>query len=66
MPPFADEAEEAEWWYESRSVHGRQLLIAVKRSEAKVLTNEKLRALQRSAHLGDRHQHGGLPAVTQR
>ena len=43
VPSFANEAEEAEWWYKNRSVHSKQLLIAVKRGEAQVLTNEKLR-----------------------
>lgn len=44
MPAFATEAEEAEWWYKNRNVHGKQLLAAVKNGEAQVLTKEKLRA----------------------
>jgi predicted DNA binding CopG/RHH family protein len=43
VPNFATEAEEAEWWYKNRNVHGKQLLAAVKSGEAKVLTKEKLR-----------------------
>ena len=43
MPAFATEAEEAEWWYKNRNVHGKQLLAAVKNGEAQVLTKEKLR-----------------------
>jgi len=43
MPPFATEAEEAEWWYKNRNKHGQQLLTAVKSGEAQVLTKEKLR-----------------------
>ena len=43
MPAFATEAEEAEWWYRNRNIHGKQLLAAVKSGEAQVLTKEKLR-----------------------
>jgi hypothetical protein len=43
MPAFATEAEEAEWWYRNRNIHGKQLLAAVKNGEAQVLTKEKLR-----------------------
>ena len=43
IPVFATEAEEAEWWYKNRNKHGKQLLAAVKKGEAQVLTNEKLR-----------------------
>jgi len=42
-PAFATEAEEAEWWYKNRNMHGKQLLAAVKNGEAQVLTQEKLR-----------------------
>ena len=42
VPKFATEAEEAEWWYKNRNVHGKQLLAAVKTGEVKVLTKEKL------------------------
>ena len=42
-PAFATEAEEAEWWYKNRTIHGKQLLAAVKSGAAQVLTNEKLR-----------------------
>jgi predicted DNA binding CopG/RHH family protein len=42
VPAFATEAEEAEWWYKNRNVHGKQLLSAVKTGEAQVLTREKL------------------------
>ena len=43
LPAFATEAEEAEWWYKNRNVHGKQLLAAVKSGRAQVLTKEKLR-----------------------
>ena len=42
MPAFATEAEEAEWWYRNRNIHGKRLLAAVKSGEAQVLTKEKL------------------------
>jgi predicted DNA binding CopG/RHH family protein len=42
VPAFSTEAEEAAWWYKNRDVHGKQLLAAVKRGEAKVLTKAKL------------------------
>jgi predicted DNA binding CopG/RHH family protein len=44
VPAFATEAEEADWWYRNRNIHGKQLLAAVKNGEAQVLTKEKLRA----------------------
>jgi hypothetical protein len=43
VPAFSTEAEEAEWWYKNRNIHGKQLLAAVKSGEAGVLTKEKLR-----------------------
>jgi predicted DNA binding CopG/RHH family protein len=43
-PSFATEAEEAEWWYKNRNVHGKELLAAVQRGDAQVLTKEKLLA----------------------
>jgi predicted DNA binding CopG/RHH family protein len=43
IPAFATEAEEAEWWYKNRNLHGKQLLAAAKNGEAQVLTKEKLR-----------------------
>jgi predicted DNA binding CopG/RHH family protein len=43
MPVFANEAEEADWWYKNRNTHGKQLLDAVKNGEAQVLTKERLR-----------------------
>jgi predicted DNA binding CopG/RHH family protein len=42
VPTFATEAEEAQWWYENRDAHGKELLAAVKSGEAQVLTREKL------------------------
>ena len=42
IPAFATEAEEAEWWYRNRNIHGKQLLAAVRNGEARVLTKEKL------------------------
>jgi predicted DNA binding CopG/RHH family protein len=44
VPMFATEAEEAEWWYKNRNIHGKQLLVAVKSGEAQILTKEKLLA----------------------
>jgi predicted DNA binding CopG/RHH family protein len=44
VPTFATEAEEADWWYKNREVHGRQLLSAVRSGEAQILTREKLLA----------------------
>lgn len=43
-PAFATEAEEAQWWYQNRNEHGKQLLAAVQKGEAQVLTSEELRA----------------------
>ena len=43
-PVFNTEAEEAQWWYQNRNQHGKQLLAAVKSGAAQVLTKEKLRA----------------------
>jgi len=43
MPAFANEAEEADWWYKNRNIHGKQMLAAVKSGEAQVLTKETLR-----------------------
>jgi len=42
VPAFATEADEAEWWYKNRNVHGKQLLAAVKSGEAQLLTKKKL------------------------
>ena len=42
IPAFATEAEEAEWWYQNRNVHGKQQLAAVKGGQAQVLTKTKL------------------------
>jgi hypothetical protein len=44
IPAFATEAEEAEWWFKNRTLHGKQLLAAVRSGEARLLTKEKLRA----------------------
>ena len=44
---FTTEAEEAEWWYKNRDIHGQQLLTAVKNGQAQLLTKAKL--LQRIA-----------------
>ena len=43
VPAFATEAEEAEWWFQNRDIHSKQLLAAVKTGVAHTLTNEKLR-----------------------
>ncbi len=41
-PPFATEAEEAQWWFDNRKKHGQQMLAAAKSGEAQTLTKEKL------------------------
>jgi hypothetical protein len=43
VPAFATEAEEAQWWFKNRNVHGKQLLAAVRAGEAKILTKDELR-----------------------
>ena len=30
IPSFATEAEDADWWYKNRNIHGKQLLTAVR------------------------------------
>ncbi len=42
VPAFSTEAEEAEWWYRNRKIHGEQLLAAVRSGEAETLSREKL------------------------
>jgi len=42
VPTFATEAQEAEWWYKNRNVHGAQLRAAVKSGEVQRLTKPKL------------------------
>ncbi|HEY7392459.1 MAG TPA: hypothetical protein VH640_28320 [Bryobacteraceae bacterium] len=44
VPKFATEAEEAEWWYRNRHIHGKQLLAAVRAGKAQILTRAKLLA----------------------
>ncbi len=44
VPKFATEAEEADWWFQNREVHGKMMLAAVKSGEAQILTREKLLA----------------------
>jgi hypothetical protein len=44
VPRFATEAEEADWWYQNREVHGKELLAAVRSGEAQILTKERLLA----------------------
>jgi hypothetical protein len=44
VPRFATEAEEADWWYQNRKIHDKDLLAAVKSGEAQILTREKLLA----------------------
>jgi predicted DNA binding CopG/RHH family protein len=44
VPKFATEAEEADWWYRNRELHGKIMLAAVKSGEARILTKEKLLA----------------------
>lgn len=43
VPSFATEAEEAEWWYNNRNLHRKQLIAAVESGEAQVLTKDRLR-----------------------
>jgi predicted DNA binding CopG/RHH family protein len=43
VPVFTTEADEANWWYKNREVHGKQLLSAVNSRKAGTLTNAKLR-----------------------
>jgi hypothetical protein len=42
VPAFATEAEEADWWYQNRKVHDKELLAAVRTGEAKILTRDEL------------------------
>ena len=42
VPAFATEAEEAEWWFQNRKVHEKQLVAAGKTGEAQILTKERL------------------------
>ncbi len=42
VPAFATEVAEADWWYENRKIHDKQLRAALKSGEAQVLTKEKL------------------------
>jgi hypothetical protein len=44
VPKFATEAEEADWWYQNRELHGKVMLAAVRSGEAQILTREKLLA----------------------
>jgi predicted DNA binding CopG/RHH family protein len=44
VPRFATEAEEADWWYQNRKIHDKDLLAAVRSGEAQILTKEKLLA----------------------
>ena len=43
VPTFATEADEAEWWYQNRNIHGKQMLSAVISGEAQVRTKAKPR-----------------------
>ena len=43
LPAFSSEAEESEWWFKNRNIHGKQLAVAMKDGEARELTKEKLR-----------------------
>lgn len=42
VPTFATEAEEAEWWYKNRAVHGKQMHAAAKVGDARIMSKEKL------------------------
>jgi len=42
VPSFATEAEEAEWWFKNRNVHGRKLLATAKTGAAQTLTKATL------------------------
>lgn len=41
-PAFATEAEEAEWWFQNRKVHEKELVAAARTGEAQILTKERL------------------------
>jgi hypothetical protein len=43
VPAFATEAEEADWWFRNRHVHDKELPVAVRSGDAKILTKEELR-----------------------
>lgn len=42
IPAFTTEADEAQWWFKNRSIHGDQMLAATKGGQAQVLTRAKL------------------------
>jgi predicted DNA binding CopG/RHH family protein len=44
VPKFATEAEEADWWYQNRELHGKIMHCRHKSGEAQILTREKLLA----------------------
>ncbi len=44
VPKFATEAEEADWWYRNREVHGKVMPAGVRSGQAQILTKEKLLA----------------------
>ena len=43
VPHFATEAEEAQWWFDNRELHDKQLEDAIQSGEAQILTKERLR-----------------------
>ena len=43
LPAFANETEEADWWYRNRNEHSKELIAAVKQGEVQVLTKDILR-----------------------
>ena len=57
VPAFATEAEEAEWWFQNRKVHEKQLVAAGKTGEAQILTTE--RSLERRGFEEDIVPGGG-------
>jgi hypothetical protein len=44
VPKFATEAEEADWWFKNRELHGKIMLAAARRGETKTLSKELLLA----------------------
>ena len=42
LPNFANEKQEADWWYENREQLDREFIEAAGRGEVKVLTRERL------------------------
>jgi predicted DNA binding CopG/RHH family protein len=59
VPQFATEAEEAQWWYDNRHKHDKELLEAVERGEAQILTKERL-----MARIAEAKKKAAMPVVS--